>query len=87
ARAENSGQAWRAFRRGLKDLGGGPILLEPVRGKLRLERVGTPRVHVLDWFGRRSGRTLPVRGDGAAAMVELGGESAAWYEIDYGTAP
>lgn len=87
ARAENSGQAWRAFRRGLQDLGGSPILLEPVRGELRLERPGTPQVHVLDWYGRRCGRVLPVRGEGVAAVVELGNDPAAWYEIDYGAAP
>lgn len=87
ARAENSGQQFRAFRRGLKDLGGGPILLEPVRGTLRLDRPGVPVVHVLDWYGRRSGRTLPVGVDGTAATVRLGDEAAAWYEIVYGTTP
>jgi hypothetical protein len=87
ARAENSGQLFRAFRRGLKDLGTGPILLEPVRGELRLNRPGVPVVYVLDWYGRRSGRTLPVGMANGAAVISMGGESAAWYEVVYGSEP
>jgi galactose mutarotase-like enzyme len=40
--------------------GAGPVLMEPVRARIKLARSGTARVHVLDHDGRRTGRTLKV---------------------------
>ena len=40
--------------------GEAPVVLEPVRATIRLDRPGAPTVHVLDHNGRLTCRTLPV---------------------------
>lgn len=87
ARAENSGAKYHTFRRGLKSIGHSPILLEPVRGEVTIaaeKSLGAPVVSALDWYGRRTDRTLPVKAMGEGRWnVELGGQPAYWFEVKF----
>lgn len=59
----------RARNRGMRVLegtrllarGGPPVVMEPVRATIRIDRPGRPTVTLLDHNGRRTGKTLPVR--------------------------
>jgi len=63
------------------EVGGPPILLEPVSLKLSMHRKGVPLVHLLDHVGRRTGETVPVK-DGV--IVLDGAETRTiYYEIEY----
>ncbi|MFH0756741.1 MAG: hypothetical protein V2B15_05605 [Bacteroidota bacterium] len=82
ARARNTGMQYSENGRELLDVGGPPILLEPVRLKLAMHREGRPVVHLLDHVGRRTGKTIPVT-DGV--IVLDGAESRTiYYELEYG---
>ncbi len=81
ARARNTGMQYNEEGTSLLDVGGPPILLEPVSLKLTLHREGIPVVHLLDHVGRRTGKSIPVT-DGV--IVLDGAESRTiYYEIDY----
>jgi hypothetical protein len=59
ARARNSGMKVVADSRILQP-GDAPVVLEPVKADIQLDRPGRFAVHVLDHNGRKTGRTLPV---------------------------
>jgi hypothetical protein len=59
ARARNTGMKIVADHL-ILDRGDAPVVLEPVKADIQLDRPGTPTVHVLDHNGRKTGRTLPV---------------------------
>jgi hypothetical protein len=88
ARARNTGMRLGTDSAGAPRLlaaGGAPVLMEPVRLALHVDRAGPPPVvHVLDHAGRRTGRTLPVR-DGEA-LLDGAATHALYYELDYGGA-
>jgi hypothetical protein len=62
ARARNTGMKVVADSRILRP-GDAPVVLEPVKADIRLERPGSFTVYVLDHNGRRTDRTLPVEGN------------------------
>ena len=80
ARARNTGMRYAADGKTLLEVGQGPVLMEPVRLTLALRPERRPVVHVLDHGGRRTGRTLPVRG----GIVRLDGARthAIYYELE-----
>ncbi len=49
----------------LIEVGGTPLMLEPVQALLRLKGAAPSRVDVLDVYGVPTGRTVPVSGDGS----------------------
>lgn len=63
------------------DKGPAPVVMEPVRATVRPARKPA-KVEVLDHDGRRSGRTLPVAGDGSFA-IDTGRDGGWLYEITY----
>lgn len=82
ARAENSGQVWRGYGKGLLEIGHGPILVEPVHATLALRgAAGTPTAWVLDGYGRRTAQTLPCQRIGERIRVEFGAVPALWAEL------
>lgn len=62
ARAENSGAVYRTFRKGLLELGRGPILLEPLRAKVdwKLPIGKTAQLQAVDWNGDAAGDVRPL---------------------------
>jgi hypothetical protein len=70
-----------AMNAGILERGEGPVLLEPVRARIAIQRRGRPTVHILDHDGRRTGRTLPVR-DGSFE-IDTARDEAIYYEIVY----
>jgi hypothetical protein len=82
ARCRNQGARFIGDGGLLLDKGPGHLLVEPVSAELRIDRPGTPTVHVLDHDGRRTGRTVPLR-DGR--IVLNGAEHRTiYYEIAFG---
>jgi hypothetical protein len=82
ARAENDGQAFRPFRKSLTLLGRAPILLEPVKATIKFNRGGAkPAVYALDRFGRRTDRQLAANPVDNGWMIDLGTQSAGWFEV------
>lgn len=89
ARAENTGQTCRTFRKGLESLGSGPILIEPLKATPILQHDGPakPVVHALDWYGLRTNTTLPVEANPARGWkLTLGDVPAAWFEGSFDAA-
>ena len=83
ARAENTGTVYNAGRNALKQHGTGPILLEPVRGKVFLKRAATAPLlhcHALSATGQRTSE-LPVDVQPAATEIQIGNGDAFWYEL------
>jgi hypothetical protein len=83
-RSENTGTVYNATRTMLRTSGQGPILLEPIQGRLELAASGrpTPTVFALDAAGRRQ-HTVDVTTDGDAVTIPLG--AAHLYELDFTT--
>lgn len=83
ARSLNTGaEYFPSVNMALRKNGDAPILLEPVRAGIRLERRGTPTVHVLDHDGRRTGKTVPVRE--GRFQIDTGRDRTFYYEVAYG---
>ena len=80
ARARNTGMKVYDDSR-ILDRGKPPVVMEPVRARIEVEKPGQATVHVLDHAGRRTGRTLPVR-DGT---FEIDGarDKTPYYLISY----
>lgn len=86
ARAENTGQVWRPFHRGLRAAGGSPILIEPVHAELVLRRSDAlrPVAYALDADGRRTGNRIePAAETGTSGgwRFTFGGQAALWFEV------
>lgn len=59
ARAYNTGMRYHETGQTLEDMGGKPILMEPVWAQVTVP--GATQVNLLDHDGRRTGKTIPVR--------------------------
>ena len=78
ARNSNTGFRYFALDQKIIENGRSPILLEPVKATITLERAVT-QVNVLDHDGRRTGRTLPV--DKGAFRVDGMLDKTMYYEV------
>ncbi len=93
SRAENTGQIFKDFKKGLLDGGQAPLLLEPFPFSVSLRRqpatrAGSPRLnaklHAVDWYGRRVPTDLPIsEANGAVALSVDGKSPYGWYEISF----
>jgi putative sterol carrier protein len=82
ARAENTGMVYGPGKTRAINAGRAPILMQPVRGTVRLvfaERPVAVEVYALDSIGRRQGTAAIIR-QGAAATIPLAAD-AFWYEV------
>ncbi len=79
ARMEHTGQAWSPSERRLLQWGGGPVLLEPVKGSVAVEMPCRPEAWVLGADGEPETK-LPVRWKRGVATVELEGEGP-WVQV------
>lgn len=78
ARARNTGMKLVAGT--LIQRGAEPILMEPVTCELAFKRQGTPKVHILDHDGRRTGKTLDA--PNGRLLLDGGATKAVYYEIE-----
>jgi len=82
ARAENSGMVFGPARSKIVDAGHAPILMEPVRGRVRLalqKPVVAAETYALDSVGQRRDTVAPLQ-DGDGLTIPLA-SSAFWYEV------
>jgi len=79
ARARNTGM--KLVSGTLIQRGSAPILMEPVVCELTLKRQGTPKIHILDHDGRRTGKTLDLAN--GKVLLDGGETKAVYYEIEY----
>lgn len=81
ARSKNSGMRFDEAGVKVVDRGHAPILLEPVRAKIHIERQEKSIVHILDHDGRRTGRALSP----SAGLFTIDGarDKAFYYEVVY----
>jgi len=81
ARARNTGMVYNEDRTELLSVGEAPVLMEPVKATLRLNRTDDAVVHVLDHAGRRTGKTIRPRN----GRIELDGarHKTIYYEIEF----
>ena len=82
ARARNTGMTYSDDGTRLLKIGEAPLLLEPVRLTLSVDRPGAPTVRVLDHAGRRTGRTVAPRADGTVRLDGAEHETL-YYELVY----
>lgn len=81
-RAENNAIEWPPSHNDSPEFKGrSPIMLEPIKCEIRIERADQPTVHVLDHDGKRSGRTVPV--SGGLIQIDTGRDQSPYYEIEY----
>jgi hypothetical protein len=81
-RAENSGMVYGPTRDTVLEPGRSPILMDPVRGTLRLRREGGPalRMYRLDGVGRRA-EEISARREGETLLLPLDERRLTlWYE-------
>ena len=81
ARSENTGMKYDEARQKVIDRGRAPILLEPVRATITVDRPGEASVHILDHDGRRTRRTLPMT-DGRF-KIDGSRDKTIYYEVVY----
>ncbi|MFW6118791.1 MAG: beta-galactosidase [Planctomycetota bacterium] len=81
ARARNTGMKVFEDSR-IIDKGEAPVVMEPMTATIRVDRPGTPTVHVLDHDGVRTGRTLPVE-DGEFT-INGARDKTPYYLVTYG---
>jgi len=81
ARARNTGMKFNDDKTELLDVGGEPILLEPVNLTLSIDRPGTPAIHILDHVGRRTGKTISAQGKNIVLDGVL--NKTLYYELEY----
>lgn len=81
ARTRNTGMEFDEAGVKVVDRGRAPILLEPVRTTIHIDRPREPIVHVLDHDGRRTGRTLAA----VAGQFTMDGtlDKTFYYEVVY----
>ena len=84
ARTGNSGMAWNADRTSLTANGAGPMLIEPVKGTIRLSNMGkASRVEIvpMDGAGRAMGPFVTAEKILDGFRVSLGEYTTPWYLI------
>lgn len=81
ARARNTGMKLSESEDELLERGQPPVLLEPVKATIRLERGGQPTVTLLDHDGVRTETTLPVKN----GVLQIDGERdrTPYYLVEY----
>jgi len=81
ARARNTGMKLNEAEDQILDRGSSPILMEPVRAKITLNRPGQPKVYLLDHDGLRTPQMLPVQNN----TFEIDGnrDKTCYYLITY----
>jgi len=80
ARSMNTGMRYLEGR--LLEKGKAPIKMEPVELSLKIEREGTPTLHILDHDGNRTGETIAISQDD---VFEIDGAQTqtVYYELTY----
>jgi len=81
ARARNTGMRYDENKSQLLDIGKAPVLMEPVKVDLRIDRPGQPDVYVLDPTGKRTGEKIKQTGD--TIKLDSGLYKTIYYEINY----
>ncbi len=81
ARARNTGMKIFEDSRVI-DKGEPPVVMEPVKATIRIDRPGEATVHVLDHDGARTGRTLPIE-DGRFT-IDGARDKTPYYLVTYG---
>jgi len=81
ARARNTGMKINEAGDRLIERGGPPILLEPVKATISIDRPGNPKVELLDHDGLPTGKTLPVK-DGTFT-IDGAADKTPYYLITY----
>lgn len=81
ARARNTAMTFSPDGRALLAPGRPPVLMEPVRARIVVERPGTPQVIPLDHDGRITDRTLPV--DQGAFVIDGARDHTPYYLLRY----
>lgn len=82
ARARNTGMVFDdEARRGIASKGRAPILMEPVKATIRIERDGNPTVELLDHDGLPTGKTIPVQ-DGTFT-IDGARDATPYYVVRY----
>ncbi len=79
ARSRNTGM--RLYAGHILKVGHAPIILEPVKARVTIDRPGTPTVYILDHDGRRTSRTVPVRN--GTIEIDTARDKALYYEVVY----
>lgn len=81
ARAQNTGMKFNAAHTELLDKGDAPLLLEPVRLKLKMERKTRPVITILDHSGRKTDRVI----EADKQWISLDGNvtKAIYYLVEY----
>jgi len=82
ARARNTAMKFNEAEDEIIERGHGPILMEPVKARISIQRRANPKVYLLDHDGRRTSRTLRVR-DGVFE-IDGAGDKTCYYLIEYG---
>lgn len=78
ARTRNTGMKYNNDHTELLEVGGPPMLIEPVTVNLQLKRKGRYTVHVLDHLGRKTGQTIKPKGKN---ITLDGNKSEAFYYL------
>ncbi len=82
ARSDNTDQEYYpAMTMNTLKKGHAPVIMEPVRATITIDRPGTPTVHLLDHDGVPIGKTLPVK-DGQFS-IDTARDKTPYYEIVY----
>ncbi len=81
ARARNTGMKVLSDVR-ILDAGKAPVVMEPVKAAIRIDRPGEAAVHVLDHDGGRTGKTLPIE-DGTIA-IDGARDKTCYYLVTFG---
>lgn len=85
ARARNTGMKLNEAGDKVLEKGEGPVLMEPVRARIRLNRPGRPKVYCLDHDGIRTGRMPKV--DDSGFTIDGEKERTPYYLVEYGETP
>jgi len=81
ARARNTGMRYDENKSRVLDIGKAPVLMEPVKVDLKIDRPGQPDVYVLDPAGKRTGEK--IKPTGGTIKLDSGLYRTIYYEITY----
>jgi hypothetical protein len=66
----------------VQDIGKAPIMLEPAKATVTFAGRKVTAVNVLDFDGKRTGKTVPLTG--AGIDLDTGREKAIYFEVVFG---
>lgn len=81
ARARNTGQEFTEDGKTLLKVGQGPILMEPVKATVQIQRASEPAVTLLDHDGLRTGRICPV--ESGAILIDGTRDRTPYYLVRF----